>query len=223
MSNTIILVSDTPSKQHDEKSKIERNIISSLRVQRVRSLFALGHEKSAVKRICSQEWGIKRRCVEKYITRARQSNGERLEETPQETLATSLHYWSTKLQEAEKRQQESTASIRNLEGLIEQLQPEQTTERESIKRLLEWHRKRFYGAFRDSIDIYDRIDRLRGHVHSGGSASVTVLNQINNHQHGGGLSQQQRLEQLEAIGMLPAQSLPPVSEPFPAAKVNGKH
>lgn len=199
------------------------------RIDRCSQCLAFGWTRGKIKRVLSQEWGIGRRSVEHYLKNAYKRISEYTSESPEQNLQRSLAYWVDKLTEAEKRADDASVGIAQASQAISALAPEQIKERASLLKLLESHRKRRYGALQDSMEIYDRIDRLRGHVHSGGSASVLIQQQFIN---GGqsSLNEGQRRDQLAAIGMVPAGELPmildvpaqalPVSSETPVKRVS---
>jgi hypothetical protein len=183
------------------------------RVEQVRTLLARGWTRGQIKNHCSQEWNLKRRAVEEYLEVAHKRTAEHLAFNGNETLGNSLTFWSAKLTETEEELDITRVEIARLSALLkhsvtgDESQRIEPAERKLLMRELDGYRKRHFLATEQSMEIYDRIDRLRGHVHSGGSASVLIQQQFIN---GGqaSLSQGQRNEQLAAIGMVPAAELP---------------
>lgn len=183
------------------------------RIEQCRTLLARGWTPGQIKVYCSEQWNLKRRSVENYIDAANKRLAEHLAFNGNQTLSHSLSYWSSKLTETEEEIDLTRAEIKRLSDLLkhrtdasgpEKLEP---AERKLLLRELDGYRKRHFLATEQSMEIYDRIDRLRGHVHSGGSASVLIQqNFVNGGQ--SSLNEGQRRDQLAAIGMVPAGELP---------------
>lgn len=181
---------------------------SYVRIEEVRRLRALGWNRGEIKRHCAQAWGIKRRCVEKYLVAADKRNAEYLKESGGQTLSSSLSFWIQKLTKTESDIELLAKEIDRLNELLKHdgIEPKL---RALYLRELDGYRKRRFVATEQSMEIYDRIDRLRGHVHSGGSASVLIQQQFIN---GGQASSSpdQRRERLEMVGLLPSGGLPTI-------------
>jgi hypothetical protein len=211
MSNAVSLATERlPNGNASRKANWVRN---HARIEQVRTLLARGWTRGEIKNFCSQEWNLKRRCVEPYYEAAIKRTAEHLAFNGNETLANSLTFWSAKLTETEEELDITRVEIARLSALLkhsttgDETQKIDAAERKLLMRELDGYRKRHFLATEQSMEIYDRIDRLRGHVHSGGSASVLIQqNFVNGGQ--SSLNEGQRREQLAAIGMVPAAELP---------------